>query len=94
MKFITPLQKIRTDKAVIIFPGGDTNFLAYDWEGTDFMKALEMLRNLCLCTQIQTSTSPSIIDPKLAPLQDAQRLIRLVKANLIGGELTLRKLVF
>lgn len=81
LEIYLPSKKIRTDKAVIIFPGGGYQFLAYDWEGTDFAKALNAKGISAFVLKYRLPTSPSIIDPKLAPLQDAQRAIRLVKAN-------------
>ena len=81
LEIYLPSKKIRTDKAVIIFPGGGYEFLAYDWEGTDFAKALNAKGISAFVLKYRLPTSPSIIDPKLAPLQDAQRAIRLVKAN-------------
>ncbi len=81
LEIFLPSKKIRTDKAVIIFPGGGYEFLAYDWEGTDFAKALNTKGISAFVLKYRLPTSPSVIDPKLAPLQDAQRAIRLVKAN-------------
>ena len=74
-----PSKSIRTGKAVIIFPGGGYRFLAYDWEGTDFAKALNASGIAAFVLKYRLPTSESIIDPKWAPLQDAQRAIRLVR---------------
>ncbi|MDG2234937.1 MAG: alpha/beta hydrolase [Flavobacteriaceae bacterium] len=74
-----PSKSIRTGKAVVIFPGGGYRFLAYDWEGTDFAKALNASGIAAFVLKYRLPTSESIIDPKWAPLQDAQRAIRLVR---------------
>ena len=74
-----PSKSIRTGKAVVIFPGGSYRFLAYDWEGTDFAKALNARGIAAFVLKYRLPTSESIIDPKWAPLQDAQRAIRLVR---------------
>ena len=74
-----PSKSIRTGKAVVIFPGGGYRFLAYDWEGTDFAKALNACGIAAFVLKYRLPTSESIIDPKWAPLQDAQRAIRLVR---------------
>ena len=81
LEIYLPSRNTRTDKAVIIFPGGGYEFLAYDWEGTDFAKALNAKGISAFVLKYRLPTSSSIIDPKLAPLQDAQRAVRLVKAN-------------
>ena len=75
-----PSKSIRTGKAVVIFPGGGYQFLAYDWEGTDFAKALNASGIAAFVLKYRLPTSESIIDPKWAPLQDAQRAIRLVRS--------------
>ena len=93
LEIYLPSRNTRTDKAVIIFPGGGYEFLAYDWEGTDFAKALNAKGISAFVLKYRLPTSSSIIDPKLAPLQDAQRAIRLVKANASNGVLMLKKLV-
>ena len=74
-----PSKSIRTGKAVVIFPGGGYRFLAYDWEGTDFAKALNASGIAAFVLKYRLPTSESIIDQKWAPLQDAQRAIRLVR---------------
>ena len=81
LEIYLPSRNIRTDQAVIIFPGGGYEFLAYDWEGTDFAKGLNAKGISAFVLKYRLPTSPSIVDPKLAPLQDAQRAVRLVKAN-------------
>ena len=74
-----PSKSIRTGKAVVICPGGGYSFLAYDWEGTDFAKALNAKGIAAFVLKYRLPTSATIIDPKWAPLQDAQRAIRLVR---------------
>ena len=81
LEIYLPAKSIRTGKAVIIFPGGGYQFLAYDWEGTDFAKALNSKGIAAFVLKYRLPNSKSIIDPKWAPLQDAQRAIRLVRAN-------------
>ena len=76
-----PSKSIRTGKAVVICPGGAYGFLAYDWEGTDFAKALNAKGIAAFVLKYRLPTSASIIDPKWAPLQDVQRAIRLVRSH-------------
>ena len=76
-----PSKSIRTGKAVVICPGGAYGFLAYDWEGTDFAKALNAKGIAAFVLKYRLPTSASIIDPKWAPLQDVQRAMRLVRSH-------------
>ena len=76
-----PAKSIRTGKAVLICPGGGYHLLAYDWEGTDFAKALNARGIAAFVLKYRLPTSPSLIDPKWAPLQDAQRAIRLIRTH-------------
>jgi acetyl esterase/lipase len=76
-----PSKSIRTGKAVVICPGGAYGFLAYDWEGTDFAKALNTEGIAAFVLKYRLPTSASIIDPKWAPLQDVQRAMRLVRSH-------------
>ncbi len=76
-----PSKSIRTGKAMIICPGGGYESLSYDWEGTDFAKALNAKGIAAFVLKYRLPISATIIDPKWAPLQDAQRAIRLVRAH-------------
>ena len=76
-----PSKSIRTGKAVVICPGGGYAILAYDWEGTDFAKLLNSEGIAAFVLKYRLPISSSIIDPKWAPLQDAQQAIRLIRSN-------------
>ncbi|MDN5202701.1 alpha/beta hydrolase [Fulvivirgaceae bacterium BMA10] len=74
-----PTKKNATGKAMVICPGGGYAGLAYDWEGTDVAKWLNSLGIAAFVLKYRLPTSKSIIVPEKAPLQDAQRAIRLVR---------------
>ena len=76
-----PSKSIRTGKAVVICPGGGYGILAYDWEGTDFAKLLNSKGIAAFVLKYRLPVSSSIIDPKWAPLQDAQQAFRLIRSN-------------
>nr|WP_297784020.1 alpha/beta hydrolase [uncultured Allomuricauda sp.] len=77
-----PAKKNSTGQAVVIFPGGGYYGLAYDWEGTDIAKALTAKGIAGIVVKYRLPWSKSITkDKNVVPLQDAQRAIRLVKAN-------------
>ena len=76
-----PSKSIRTGKAIVICPGGGYAILAYDWEGTDFAKLLNAEGIAAFVLKYRLPISSSIIDPKWAPLQDAQQALRLIRSN-------------
>lgn len=76
-----PNKSIATGQAVMIFPGGAYGILAYDWEGTDFAKWLNAQGIAGIVVKYRLPISKSLTDPKEVPLLDAQRAIRLTRAN-------------
>jgi len=66
-------------KAVLIFPGGGYQGLAYDWEGTDIAKWLNSEGIAGIVVKYRLPVSKSIETRHLAPLQDAQRAIKTVR---------------
>jgi acetyl esterase/lipase len=76
-----PSRQSTTGQAVIICPGGGYGILAYNWEGTDIAKWLNANGIVAIVLKYRLPNSKSNIDPKLSPLLDAQRAIRLVRAN-------------
>ena len=76
-----PSKANHTGKAVVICPGGGYRFLAYDWEGTDIAKWFNSKGIAAFVLKYRLPTSPTLINPQWAPLQDAQRAIRIVRQN-------------
>ena len=76
-----PTKQSATGEAVLIFPGGGYHVLAYDWEGTDIAKWLNSMGIAGIVVKYRLPISKSIIEPHKAPLQDAQRAIRIVRSN-------------
>jgi acetyl esterase/lipase len=76
-----PAKQNQNGIAVLICPGGGYQGLAYDWEGTDFAKALNAKGITAFVLKYRLPNSPSLIDPKWAPLQDAQRAMRTIRAG-------------
>ncbi len=81
LEVFLPSHKKTSDKAVIICPGGGYRILSYDWEGTDIAKWLNSKGITAFVLKSRLPTSKSLIVPHEAPLQDAQRAIRLVRNN-------------
>jgi acetyl esterase/lipase len=76
-----PVKKNSTGQAVIICPGGGYAYLAYDWEGTDVAKLLNSKGIAAIVLKYRLPNSKSNITPNLSPLMDAQRAMRIVRAN-------------
>lgn len=81
LEVFLPSKKGLTDKAVIICPGGGYRILSYDWEGTDIAKWFNSKGIAAFVLKSRLPTSKSLIVRHEAPLQDAQRAIRLVRNN-------------
>lgn len=81
LEIFLPSNKKISDKAVIICPGGGYSILSYDWEGTDIAKWFNSKGIAAFVLKSRLPKSKSLITPYEAPLQDAQKAIRLVRFN-------------
>ncbi len=81
LEIYLPAKKNATGKAMVICPGGGYQGLAYDWEGTDIAKYLNSKGIAAFVLKYRLPKSNAIILGRKAPLQDAQRAIRLVRHN-------------
>lgn len=68
---------------VVICPGGGYSILAASHEGSDIAIKLNELGIHALVLYYRIPNSANQIDKKIAPLQDAQQAIRLVRKNAI-----------
>ena len=76
-----PAKANATGQAVLIFPGGGYHILAYDWEGTDIAKFLNSKGIAGIVVKYRLPTSTAIKVKHKVPLIDAQRALRVVRAN-------------
>ena len=76
-----PSKKNATGEAVVICPGGGYGILAYDWEGSDIARWLNSEGIAAFVLKYRLPGSSSNIVPHKSPLMDAQRAMRLVRAN-------------
>lgn len=76
-----PTKKFATGQAVLICPGGGYWILAYDLEGTDIAKYLNSIGVAGIVLKYRLPTYENCAIPHKAPLMDAQRAMRLVRAN-------------
>jgi acetyl esterase/lipase len=68
-------------KSIIICPGGGYSILASGHEGVDVAKALNDLGVTAFILKYRLPSDRTAIDKSLAPLQDAQQAIRMVRKN-------------
>lgn len=76
-----PAKQNATGQAMLIFPGGGYNILAYDWEGTDIAKFLNGKGIAGIVVKYRLPTSESVKERYNVPLIDAQRAMRLVRSK-------------
>lgn len=76
-----PSKRFATGQAVIICPGGGYWVLAHDLEGTDIAKYLNSIGVAGIVLKYRLPTTKNTKDSHDVPLMDAQRAVRLVRAN-------------
>ena len=81
LEIYLPTKRNATGMAMVICPGGGYQYLSYDWEGTDIAKWLNSIGIAAFVLKYRLPKSNSNIIGHEAPLQDAQRAIRLVRHN-------------
>lgn len=73
-------RHLRTGTAVVVFPGGGYNILAYDLEGTEVCQWLNTIGVTAVLVKYRVPRREGK-PPYAAPLQDAQRAIGLVRSH-------------
>lgn len=81
LEIYLPTKRNATGRAVIICPGGAYHHLAYDYEGTDIAKWFNSKGIAAFVLKYRLPESKSLIINHKAPLQDAQRALRIVRYN-------------
>ncbi len=76
-----PSKQNATGDAVVICPGGGYWILAYDWEGSDIAKFFNSKGIAAIVLKYRLPGIESNINPRLSPLLDAQRAMRMVRFN-------------
>lgn len=68
-------------KAVIICPGGGYSILAFDKEGTRVAEEMNKWGITAFVLKYRLPDDTTMVNRSIAPLQDAQQAIRLIKSN-------------
>lgn len=76
-----PSQQENKGAAVLICPGGGYERLAYLISGTQLAKWFNTLGMSAFVLNYRLPTSPDLKQREIAPLQDAQRAMRVIRAN-------------
>jgi acetyl esterase/lipase len=78
--FLPSMQENR-GAAVVICPGGGYERLAYQISGTQLAKWFNTLGIAAFVLNYRLPNSPDLQERSIAPLQDAQRALRVIRAN-------------
>lgn len=81
LEVFLPTPMNANGKAVIICPGGGYQHLSYDWEGTDIAKWCNSKGITAFVLKYRLPNSKSVKVSYEAPLQDAQRALRIVRSQ-------------
>lgn len=76
-----PSKEERKTMAVIIIPGGGYHHLTYDLGGYSYAKWLNTLGISAFVLNYRLPTSPDVIQREIAPLQDIQAAVRLIRKD-------------
>lgn len=76
-----PSRGNATGHAVVICPGGGYRGLAYDWEGIDIANRLNGQGIAAIILKSRLPDEASNVEPRLSPLLDAKRAIRIARHN-------------
>lgn len=92
LEVFLPPKGIATGQGVVICPGGGYRGVAYDIEGTEIAKFLNTKGIAGFVLKYRMPGSESVVIRNEAPLQDAKRALRTVRANAEEWNLTENKI--
>ncbi|MGN6602790.1 MAG: alpha/beta hydrolase [Ginsengibacter sp.] len=78
-----PSEDDNCGAAVVIFPGGGYSHIALNLGGFQLAKWFNTLGLSAFVVEYRLPNSPDIITTELAPLQDGQRALQIVRANAV-----------
>lgn len=76
-----PSPQTNTGVAVLVIPGGGYVRIAYQNARKEVAKWLNSLGIAAFALDYRLPTSPDLVQKELAPLQDAERAMRVIRAN-------------
>lgn len=81
LEVLLPPERVATGRAVIICPGGGYRGVSYDYEGTQLAKWFNAKGIAAFVLKYRMPGTAAVKVSYKAPLQDAQRAIRMVRFN-------------
>lgn len=81
MHVFLPSKDDNNGAAVLIFPGGGYHHLTYNLGGFQLAKWFNTMGIAAFVVNYRLPTSPDLIQREIAPLQDAQRAMKIIRAN-------------
>jgi acetyl esterase/lipase len=78
--------------AVVIFPGGGYDHLTYNLGGFQLAKWFNTMGISAFVVNYRLPTSPDLKQREIGPLQDAQRAMRIVRANAVKWHIQKNKI--
>lgn len=76
-----PSKDDNNSGAVVIFPGGGYTHLTYNLSGFQLAKWFNTLGMSAFVVNYRLPNSPDLIQREIGPLQDAERALKIVRAN-------------
>lgn len=76
-----PSKEENKGSAVIICPGGGYSHITYNWNGLQLAKWFNTMGINAFVLIYRLPNSPDLVNREEGPLQDAQRAVKLVRAN-------------
>lgn len=92
MYVFSPSQQENNRTAIVICPGGGYERLAYIISGFQLAKWFNTLGITAFVLNYRLPTSPDLIDRKTGPIMDAQRALKIVRANAAGWDIDSNKI--
>ncbi|MBB3696813.1 alpha/beta hydrolase fold domain-containing protein [Flammeovirga yaeyamensis] len=81
MEIMLPSKRSSNGKAVLILPGGGYAGVSYDWEGTEVGQWLNSNGIAAFVLKYRMPQAASVKTSYKAPIQDAQRAMRYIRAH-------------
>lgn len=76
-----PSKQENKNAAVLIFPGGGYHHLSYNISGLALAKWFNVMGISAFVLNYRLPISPDLVEREKGPLQDAQRAMRIIRAN-------------
>lgn len=87
-----PSKDDNNGAAVVIFPGGGYSHITYNLSGFQLAKWFNTLGMSAFVVNYRLPTSPDLLQREIGPLQDAERAMRIIRANAVAWKINKNKI--